>query len=212
MKDDQINRTKNFAGWVRTWGYPIIVHPARILGNMGITPNILTVTSFMLNILATLVFILGQWPIAGCTILIGGILDILDGVVARETNQESKFGSFLDSVLDQYGEVAILIGFMLNYLSSYKLMESVLIFACSVGILLTSYVRSRSSELGIECRVGLVTHFERIILFGLGMITRQITIVLWLVAIFSNLTAIQRIVYTWRIVHNESSLGSPKKP
>jgi CDP-diacylglycerol--glycerol-3-phosphate 3-phosphatidyltransferase len=173
---------------------------------MGIKPNVLTLASFVLNMLAALLVVVGQGQVAGCIIILGGILDILDGPVASETGQETPFGAFLDSVLDQYGEVAILMSMLSQYLPTQAFMEVILIILTVVGVLLTSYVRARSGWLGIECRVGILTHFERVIIIVLALITKQVTPALWLLAVFSNLTAIQRIAYVRRAIQDQSSI------
>jgi CDP-diacylglycerol--glycerol-3-phosphate 3-phosphatidyltransferase len=199
------NRISNFAGWARSWVYQLLVRPARSIGNMGITPNTLTLASFVLNILAALLIVVRQWQVAGCIILLSGILDILDGAVAHETSQETPFGAFLDSVLDQYGEIAILMSLLSQYLPAQAYVEVILIILIVIGTVLTSYVRARAGWLGIECRVGILTHVERVLIITLGLITKQVILALWLLAVLSNLTVLQRIVYVWRSTRNMSS-------
>ncbi|MCL4517749.1 MAG: CDP-alcohol phosphatidyltransferase family protein [Thaumarchaeota archaeon] len=205
MNTKHSTRTYSLHSWVRRWGSPLLVRPARFIGSIGITPNSLTLISFLLNILTALLVIVTQLQLAAFMVLLAGALDILDGPVARETGTETPFGAILDSVLDQYGEVMILASLLPQYLHSEGYVEVMLIVASVAGVLLTSYVRARSEWLGIECRVGLLTHFERVIIIALGLITTWMTVALWVLAIFSNVTAVQRIAYVWRSLQDKSS-------
>lgn len=171
---------------------------ARTLGRTGVTASELTVMSLVLTLASIWWLASGQFLIAGFIVAFASIFDVLDGAVARAKNQVSRFGSFLDSTLDRYSDTLIYLGLLLYFERlAPQSSETLLIFAATVGSLLTSYIRARAEGCGFECKVGLLERPERIALIVLGLLTGWVTLMLWCLAILSNLTAIQRFIYVW---------------
>jgi CDP-diacylglycerol---glycerol-3-phosphate 3-phosphatidyltransferase len=129
-------------------------------------------------------------------------LDALDGELARRTNQQSKFGAFFDSTLDRFAEGALLIGLAAYFVRQNDIMGVVVTFVALVGSLMVSYTRARAEGLGIECKVGLFSRFGRFIVLAAGLLTTFVTPMIWALAVLSNYTAIERIVYVWRQLRN----------
>jgi CDP-diacylglycerol--glycerol-3-phosphate 3-phosphatidyltransferase len=175
-----------------------------------IAPNILTIVGLAISLAAAASFALGLWRLrlGGVLILAAGLFDMLDGAVARVSGSETQFGAFLDSVLDRYSDIGILIGLIVFY--SLEDQTTNLILSCTVlaGSLLTSYTRARAESLiSRKCNVGLVERPERIILLAAGAISDYMPVALWALAFLTNVTALQRIHFTWRETRNSKLSG-----
>ena len=182
--------------WVRTW-YGRLLQPfLLLLASFGITPNMLTISSLLLISMSGFILSQNHMIIGGMFVLLGGLLDGIDGELARITNRTSKLGAFLDSICDHSGDFALSLGLLWLYLSSKASTEVVLIFVALFGSMLGSQVRSRAGMVGIETRdIGLVTRFERILLWTIGLFTAHLPIALWALAVLNNGAALQRVAY-----------------
>jgi len=161
----------------------------------GINPDTLTLTGLALNIGAAYVIATGHFLPGGLLVLVAGLCDLLDGALARFINQTSKFGALFDSVADRVSEAALFFGLLVWYVLGESAMGVMLAFAALIGSFLVSYVRARAEGLGLECKVGLFTRAERVIVLTLGLVVNQVTIALWVVVVFAYITVIQRVVY-----------------
>jgi len=139
--------------------------------------------------------------------LFAASFDALDGALARLTGRQSRFGAFFDSTLDRYSEAVIYGGLLIYYVDQGVRTEPLLVYAAIIGSLMVSYSRARAEGLGLECKVGIATRLERVLIIAAGLILNQVTLALWLVAIFANLTAVQRIVYVWQHRASASDVG-----
>jgi CDP-diacylglycerol--glycerol-3-phosphate 3-phosphatidyltransferase len=126
-----------------------------------------------------------------------GLLDAVDGALARVTDRATRFGAFLDSTLDRFGEIALYLGLLYLYRGSP--LETLLIYLTITGSLMVSYTRARAEGLGIECKVGWFGRFERLAVLVVGLVLEQVLIALVILAVFSNLTALQRIWHVRRV-------------
>ena len=97
----------------------------------------------------------------------------------------------------------IFLGLFIYFVGQNQSLELILIYATVVGSLMVSYARARAEGIGVPLKDGLFTRFERVLLLVIGLIFDQLTVTLWLLAIFSNLTAIQRMYLVWRITGGE---------
>jgi len=182
----------------RNLAYRITGPLVRILCKSGITPNALTLINLALNIGAAYVIATGHFIIGGVLVLVAGLFDLLDGALARFTEQTTKFGAILDSVADRISEAAILCGLLIWYIPQGASLEIVLIFAVLIGSFLVSYIRARAEGLGWQCQVGLFTRAERVIVLVIGLLINQIFIVLCVLVVFVFFTVVQRLVYLWK--------------
>lgn len=159
----------------------------------GITPNGLTLLGFVLTVVAAYLLATGIFVWGAVVLTVGSIFDMMDGHLARATGQTSVFGAFLDSSLDRYSESVILIGLTYYFAGQGRPTEVVLLSATLVGSLMVSYTRARAEGLGIECKVGMFQRPERVVLLVVGLLFGWIVPVLWILAVFTNITALQRI-------------------
>jgi len=173
---------------------------ARLLHRMNVTPNAITVIGCLLSFLGGTLLALGLWPVAVGVIVFASLMDGIDGLLARLTQQNSRFGAFLDSVLDRWSDSAFFIGLLIWHSRMGMQMEQVLSIVALASSLLVSYTRARAEGIGAECRRGLFTRLERILVLVAGVVFDQVTIALWITAALSTFTALQRIYYTWQYV------------
>lgn len=172
---------------------------ANILSLNGfLSPNSLTITGFAINLIASASFILQLPKLAGILILLAGSFDLIDGVLARNFGKITRFGAFLDSVLDRYSDAALFGGLMVYYISNNSILYTLVTFGAMLGSFLISYTRARAEGLGIDCNIGLMERPERIILLSAGAITGLLEEILWILLVLTHITAIQRIHHTWK--------------
>jgi len=189
--------------WLRKWTRGLLEPIARLIGRTGISPNLLTVTGFVLMVGVAYVLATGHLRLGGVLIVLAGTFDALDGALARLTGRKSRFGAFLDSTVDRFSEAVIYLGLLAHYLQHGGRQESFLIYATIVGSLMVSYARARAEGIGIECKRGLMTRFERVAVLVIGLVLDQMRIALWVLAILSNFTALQRMYHVWQATGGE---------
>ncbi|MEO6188890.1 MAG: CDP-alcohol phosphatidyltransferase family protein, partial [Ginsengibacter sp.] len=153
--------------------YSVINPLAKVLIKLGFTPNGITTTGLLLNIVVAIIFIKGAeignrgdlsyvgW--AGALILFAGVFDMLDGQVARLGNMSSTFGALFDSVLDRYSELVMFLGICYYLISHHYFFSSLFAFIALIGSMMVSYTRARSEGLGIENKGGLMQRPERVV-------------------------------------------------
>jgi CDP-diacylglycerol--glycerol-3-phosphate 3-phosphatidyltransferase len=145
------------------------------------------------------VFILKEfWLAAGLMIILSGLFDLFDGVVARKLGKVTAFGGFLDSVLDRYSDLLLLMALLIHYLRKENLALVILTFLVAIGTALIPYVRAKAESIQIPCDVGLMERAERIILLSAGALFQWMEPILWTLAILTHFTVLQRIYYVWK--------------
>ena len=173
------------------------------IARLGISPNLLTILGFLLNVLAGVLIGLGQVVLGGLVMTFVAMpMDALDGALARAINRQSKFGAFLDSVLDRVAEAAILIGLATLFIQRGDSLSVLVAFVAMVGSFMVSYTRARAEGLGLECKIGLFSRLGRFLLLAIGLILNLPVLTVWLLAILSIATAVQRMLYIRRIVQS----------
>jgi CDP-diacylglycerol--glycerol-3-phosphate 3-phosphatidyltransferase len=164
------------------------------LYSMGATPNIVTLIGFALTVVSAIILGSGYFVAGALVLWLAAMFDMLDGAVARYAGQMSAFGAFLDSTLDRYSESVTLLALAFHYSSvTGSRTELMLTFVILVGSLMVSYARARAEALQIECKDGILQRPERIVLLVAGLLFGWMLPVLWVLAVFTNFTAIQRI-------------------
>lgn len=186
-------------------------------------PNLITTLGFLVTVGAGVCFFLGHLGFGGFLILLGGLFDIMDGYVARETGLASVFGSFYDSTLDRVSEIVVFLGIFSVYAGGHPQVHAPwMVYTVALalaGSLMVSYTRARAEALGIDCRVGLMQRPERVVLIGLAAMVfgtqwgaAVLTWVLVAMAVLTNLTAFQRIVWVWRHTRAPADAGRATQP
>lgn len=170
------------------------------LAAIGVTPNMVSAAGFAGNVAAACLAAGGQFLAAGIVMLVFSGLDLLDGALARKTGAVTKFGAVFDSVLDRLSEAAVLGGLLYHYAHAGWTTPVVLCYAAIVGSILVSYTRARAEGIGLTLREGLFTRAERVLLLGGALIVAHGVVVwaLWVLAVFSHVTVVQRVVTIWQ--------------
>jgi phosphatidylglycerophosphate synthase len=166
--------------------------------NIPFHPNTLSIAGFLITVVAS-VALISNLVLGGILVIAGGLFDVLDGVVARVNGKKTRFGAFLDSVLDRFSDALILLAVGWNLFNHGNLTGAVLCLITLVGAFLISYTRARAEGLGEDCKQGLMERPERIILISLGAVTGFIIPILWAMLILTQLTVFQRIYHVWKI-------------
>jgi len=186
----------------KTIAYRFTEPIARLLARTAITPTAITWLGFLLAVGAATLIITGHLFAAGLVVLIAGFFDMLDGALARHTGRASRFGAILDSTLDRLAEAIVLLGILVLYAREQLLAQTLLVGVTLFGSFLVSYIRARAEAIGLKCQVGLFTRPERVIVLALGLLLNQIAYVLVaalaIIAVFSFITAGQRLLYVWQ--------------
>ncbi|HSJ05217.1 MAG TPA: CDP-alcohol phosphatidyltransferase family protein [Longimicrobiales bacterium] len=189
--------------------YGVIDPLIDVLVQHRVHPNLLTTLGFVATLGAGLSYHQHEVRLAGFLILVGGFFDILDGRVARVSGLGSKFGAFYDSTLDRISEIVVFMGILSLYNSYRQELGDVgmiyLVMLAMAGSLMISYTRARAEALGLDCRVGLMPRAERVVLIGAaslffgaawnGIVLKGVIVIL---AVLTNLTAFQRIIWVHR--------------
>ncbi|HEY7039750.1 MAG TPA: CDP-alcohol phosphatidyltransferase family protein [Methylomirabilota bacterium] len=173
---------------------------ARVLLRARLRPNHLTVVGLGVSIGAACLMAQGQLRLAALLLVVAGLCDFFDGALARLANSVSAFGAFLDSVVDRYSDQIILLGGVLYYERVGDTPGVCLVLITLIGTVMVSYTKARAQSVGVSCEIGLMERPERLILLIAGLTFNLLTAALVVLAILTNLTALQRILYTRRAV------------
>jgi len=172
---------------------------AQWLEQTGISPNALTLIGFALTLAVAGVLATGQLLLGGVLLIFAALFDTLDGALARLTGKVTIFGAFFDSTMDRYSEAVTLSALVYYYSFQPDGRVAVLLLVATlVGSLMVSYTRARAEGLDIECKEGFFQRTERIVVLILGLVTGWMLPVLAVLALLTNVTAIQRIVSVYQ--------------
>ncbi len=180
----------------------------QLLVKTKLTPNMLTITGFVVSLGAAVAIAMGHLLLGGFLVLFSGVFDLLDGALARAKRQNTSFGALLDSTLDRLSEAALLFGLLLwsiwqNLTPEAMLIYVILIYVSFVGSVLVSYIKARAEGLGLECQVGVFTRAERVIVLALGLLLNQVLIALGVLIVLTYITAAQRLLHVWQGTRKE---------
>src|SRR6266699_6107744 len=148
-------------------------------------PNVLTFLGLLINIWAAFLFAAGKFRWGAVIVIAAGLFDMVDGRVARETNQVTRFGGFFDSVLDRYSDLGVLVGLLVYYASINRFFYVVLTAIVMTGTVMVSYTRARSECTIPKCKVGFLERPERVVLIIIGALFDRMAAVLWVIAVLS---------------------------
>jgi CDP-diacylglycerol---glycerol-3-phosphate 3-phosphatidyltransferase len=178
------------------------VPASKFLARTPLTPNMVTWMGFAVTLAATALIVTEHLLAAGIVVIVASLFDMLDGALARLTGKVTRFGGILDSTLDRLSEAALLIGLLSVFARNGQSAESILAGVTLTGSLVVSYIRARAEGAGIECKEGIFTRPERVVVLALGLMLSQfdhiLVIALGIITFFSYFTVIERLVYSWR--------------
>jgi CDP-diacylglycerol--glycerol-3-phosphate 3-phosphatidyltransferase len=197
--------------WTRAFGAGCAVILQGIVNGLALTrisPNVLTFLGLVINTAAAVLFGFGNqhnyvrmFIYAGLVIIGAGIFDMVDGRVARQTQQVTVFGAFFDSVIDRYSDVVLFFGLLVFYARGNRLFYVFLAAFVMVTSLMVSYTRARAEALIGKCKVGFMERPERVVLIIIGALFERwdaMAPVLWILAVISTVTVVHRILYTYQ--------------
>jgi soluble lytic murein transglycosylase len=179
---------------VRAWTDPV----GLVLFRLNLRPNHLTLCGLGVSLLAAACFVAGRTRTAGVLLILAGLFDFFDGSLARASGQVTPFGAFLDSVIDRYSDLVVLLGIVVLFSRMPHARGAVIAMAGLVGSVMVSYTKARAESIGVECNIGMMERPERMICLIAGAVLDLLEPALWTLAILANVTALQRIIFTWR--------------
>ena len=191
---------------------------ARALLRAHVRPNHLTMVGLGVSILAAGALGQGSLRTGAVLLALAGLFDFFDGSLARLANRVSAFGAFLDSVVDRYSDLVVLLGVVLYYHRAVDTTGVFLTMVALVGTIMTSYTKARAQSIGVACEIGLIERPERLIVLIAGATFNQLTPAMIALAVLTNLTALQRIREVWlqgraqRIAMEREAAATAKAP
>ena len=200
---------KTLTDYLRLWFKWFLDPLGGFFNRLGITPNMMTMLGLLGNTIGAYFLARGEMLTGGLFVLLMTPVDALDGTMARLRGESSDFGAFVDSVTDRYSELIIYGGLMYYYLSMGDPLGGLLVFGAAAGSVLVSYVKARAEGLGYEAKVGLLTRVERYLVLAPALVLNQVLIGLAIIAVFANITALQRIWHVRSQAHAKMKTTVP---
>jgi CDP-diacylglycerol--glycerol-3-phosphate 3-phosphatidyltransferase len=211
MSNPNEQETKTFTVFLRRVFRGTLNAVGGFLNNLGIKPNVITLLGLVGNFTAGVLIALGELTWGGLLAMIVGPLDALDGTMARLRGEDGQYGAFIDSVTDRYSEIALYGGLLVYSIRTGTWQDALLVFFAAVGSIMVSYVRARAESLDYHAKNGLLTRAERYIVLIPGIIFRHPSISLWILAILTHFTALQRFWHVRQQAKRKSVQKSQKK-
>jgi CDP-diacylglycerol--glycerol-3-phosphate 3-phosphatidyltransferase len=177
---------------------PYLYHLYKKIFGERANPNFFTLMGFFSTLLASFLILKEFFIGAGLLIILSGIFDLIDGVVARKLGKVTVLGGFLDSVLDRYSDLLLLLSLLIYYLRKGDSVLVILTAVVSIGTALIPYVRARAEAANVSCNTGLMERAERIILLSAGALLGRMGPILWILAVLTHFTVLQRIYHVWK--------------
>jgi CDP-diacylglycerol--glycerol-3-phosphate 3-phosphatidyltransferase len=193
--NEQKTNQKSFEFLLRKTFSGILDGIAGFLLGLGVKPNHITLAGLCGNVVAALLIGSGHLVWGGVTAALMGPLDAVDGAMARKLGTPTRFGGFLDSVIDRYDELLLLGGVLVFFTREANTAGIYLTYAAAAGSVLVSYMRARAEALGFDGKVGLLTRVERYIILVIGLLLNLTIYSVGIIAVLGNATAIQRLFY-----------------
>ncbi len=163
--------------------------------NKSINPNILTICGVPFGIATAVSIAFDQFITGAVLLVISGFMDLMDGAVARHTNQVTVFGGFFDSVLDRYVDLFIMFGIFIHYLKCGEDLYSIIVFIASIGTAIIPYAKARAESSSLSCNTGLLERSERLIIIFIGLSFNVLEYAVIVLAVLTHFTVIQRIFF-----------------
>ena len=198
---------RTFTDYLRLWFKWVLDPLGGFFNRLGVTPNMMTMLGLLGNTVGAFFLARGEMLTGGIFVLLMTPIDALDGTMARLRGESSDFGAFVDSVSDRYSELIIYGGLLYHYLKVGDSLGGMLVFIAAAGSVLVSYVKARAEGLGYQAKVGLLTRAERYLVLAPSLVFNQLYIGLGIIAVFANITALQRIWYVRAHAHEKMALG-----
>jgi CDP-diacylglycerol--glycerol-3-phosphate 3-phosphatidyltransferase len=183
----------------------------------GISPNMVTVTGCLLSGVAGVLAYNEAFLAAGLVFILGSVLDAMDGAVAKVTGKVTAFGAFLDSTLDRVAEGLVLTALGLMFSRHDQTWAVLACFVALASSYLVSYTRAKAESLDVQCKGGLASRVERVVLLSAGLLfaafwTTAIEVVVYILAVLSALTVLQRVLNVRKALPDGRKPRKPPRP
>ena len=170
-----------------------------LLRKTGLSPDHLTILGVLISIAAAFAIGSGRLYLGFALVILAAIPDLLDGALAKASNQASQRGAFFDSVIDRLTDAVIFAGVAYYYMNGDDPRLGMVPFGILGFSLIISYQRAKAESLGLEAKGGLMERAERIILLLLGLLIHSILLpILWIMLALCAVTAAQRFAKVWK--------------
>jgi len=206
MENERKDLKRPITYWIGEGAGWLLQHVVTGLSATGITPNMFTFFALGVNSCAAALFAMGRFQAAAGALFFAAFLDMADGQVARRVGRVTAFGAFLDSTLDRYSDLALYMGLVVYYTLIGRTFYMSLAAVAMASSFMVSYSRARAESLIPSCKVGFLERPERLVLLIMGGAFNRMATVLWVIATFSTITVIHRVVYTWQELRAGRSL------
>jgi CDP-diacylglycerol--glycerol-3-phosphate 3-phosphatidyltransferase len=173
---------------------------------LHLRPNHLTLIGLGISLMAAAAFVSGHIKTGGALLLLAGLCDFFDGALARASGMVTPFGAFLDSVIDRYSDIVVVLAIVVLFVRIPHTRGALVAMAGLVGTVMVSYTKARAASIGVECTIGFMERPERMICLIIGALGEVLEPALWVLAVCANLTALQRIAFTWRAARDAAVL------
>jgi len=192
---------KTFTDYLRLWFKWVLDPLGRLFLLLGLTPNMVTMLGVLGNTVGAYFLARGEFLAGGILVAVMTPIDARDGTMARLRGEASDWGAYVDSVSDRYSELIIYGGLLYHFLMAGDVTGGMLTFGAAAGSVLVSYVKARAEGLGYDAKVGLLTRAERYIVLAPSLVFNLVNIGLGILAVFANITALQRIWHVRKHAH-----------
>ncbi len=207
VEDTQPNKPRlTFSDRMRVVFKGILDPVGLFFNRLGIYPNTMTLIGLAGNIAGAILLALGYITVGGIVIMFMGLVDTLDGTMARLRGMPSEFGAFVDSVTDRYSDLVIFGGLLYYFLHKGDWISVLGVYIAVSGAVLVSYIRARAASLGMDTKVGFLSRFERFLVLAPTLILSIPELGVWIIALLANVTAIQRILDVRRQAHEQNKI------
>lgn len=179
--------------WIRKRSAGVLRGVAGAIVRLGISADAITVLGLAFSTVAAYLIATGSHLAAGIVLMGAGLLDGLDGSVARISGCQTPLGAFWDSIADRFSEAVTFLGVLVYFMIADSPQGELLAFVAVTSSLLVSYVRARAEGLGLSMRAGLLTRLERVAVLIVGLVLGYLTTAMWIIAILATFTVFQRM-------------------
>jgi phosphatidylglycerophosphate synthase len=165
------------------------------LKNKSVNPDTLTICGVLFGLATSACIAFDYMLTAAIMLAVSGLFDLMDGAVARHTNRVTRFGGFLDSVLDRYVDLFIMLGIFIHFLRQGDSFYSIIVFIASIGTAIIPYAKARAEAASLGCNTGIVERPERLVIIFIGLCFNVLGYAVLVLAVLTHVTVIQRIIF-----------------
>lgn len=168
-----------------------------------INPNVFTICGLLFGIVTSFLIAFNHLVVAAVFLFVTGFFDLMDGALARSTNKVTIFGGFLDSVLDRYTDLFMMLGVFIQFLFSGDIFYAIVTFFASIGVAIIPYAKARAEASLVKCNTGILERPERLVLLFIGLLFNVLPYIVLILAVLTHITVIQRIIFVMKALNSD---------